>query len=228
MIQKLIFLVFTANFIAFLCCGSEAAIYKWKDKNGRTHFTDDPNRVPEDFLSDKMKLKPLPKIRTKNAKTEAEKKENEKKSSNPEETKPLKKKSSQLTETDKSAIESVVAFFEEDMPRYDVIYNRSISNGNAMKRKWKVLRNSVIATIPQKEALLEQISTADYPLLQEITSFLNQVISEDKKLENILPLLSDNTRPQINKLSKRLKNQTTGEKEYLRKIKAVLKRTNNS
>lgn len=28
---------------------ADAAIYKWKDENGKTHFTDDPTKVPEAF-----------------------------------------------------------------------------------------------------------------------------------------------------------------------------------
>ena len=30
---------------------SEAAIYKWKDESGKTHFTDDPNDSLDTFLS---------------------------------------------------------------------------------------------------------------------------------------------------------------------------------
>jgi len=28
---------------------SESVIYKWKDESGKTHFINDPNRVPELF-----------------------------------------------------------------------------------------------------------------------------------------------------------------------------------
>jgi hypothetical protein len=28
---------------------AEAAIYKWKDENGKTHFTDDSTKVPQEF-----------------------------------------------------------------------------------------------------------------------------------------------------------------------------------
>jgi len=223
----LVFLVVATHFLGSLSGKLEAAIYKWKDEKGKIHFTDDPNRVPEKYRQEKLKFRPLPKIAPKKEISEPQKEEEEKAVLPPEEVKETQaqKKPSELTEADKSALESVVIFFEEDMPRYDAIFKRPLSNGNSGKRKWKVLRNTVIATIPQKEALLEQISKAEYPLLKEIASFLKQVIEKDQKLTKVLPLISDNTRPLVNKLSNRLKNQASKEEEFIKKIEEALNPT---
>ena len=224
-IQKLILLVVTVHFLILFCAGSEAAIYKWRDENGKIHFTDNPSRVPEEFREEKMRLRALPRIKATKVKPEPETKEEEKQIPPlPGETKgePGEKKSNPLTGTDKSALESVVAFFEEDMPRYDAIYQRPLSAGNAMKTKWRILRSAVLETIPQKEGVLEQVSTSMLPLLKEIASFLKKMIQEDEKLKEVKALLSDNTRPQINNLSNRLKSQASSENEYLKKIEEAL------
>ncbi len=222
-IQKIVFLIISVNFLILFSANSEAAIYKWKDEYGKIHFTDDPNRVPEEFRQDKMKLRTLPKTSTKKEISKPRKEEDTPPGEIKEIAKETEKKSNELTEAEKSAFEVVTAFFEEDMPRYDAIYKRPLSNGNAGKRKWKVLRNTVIATIPQKEGLVDQISSSVLPLFKEIASFLKQIIEEDEKLKKVLPLLSDNTRPQVNKLSNRLKNQASREEEFLKQIEEAIK-----
>ncbi|MBC8282856.1 MAG: DUF4124 domain-containing protein [Nitrospinae bacterium] len=220
-LKKLFLLLVMVSFLVCFDEKLEAAVYKWRDENGKIHFTDDPNSVPEEFRQKKMKFRLLPKI--KNGKPTPNPQKNVDESPSPEETKEAEKDSNLLTEADKSAVEAVVTFFEEDMPRYEAILNRPLSNGNAGKRKWKALRNTVIATIPQKEALVKQVSTAQLPLLKEISNFLSQVIAEDEKLKKVLPLISDNTRPQVNKLSNRLKNQAASEEEFLKQIEEAQK-----
>lgn len=227
MIQKIVFLVFAIYFLVFLEAGSEAAIYKWKDENGKIHFTDDPNRVPEEFREDKLKFRSLPKAEKKRTVSQPRKEEEKKDEAPPLEIgeNPLEpeKESKELTDAERGALESVIAFFEEDMPRYDAIYQRPLSNGNAGKRKWKVLRNTVIDTIPQKEALVEQISKETLPLLKEISGFLKGIIAKDEELKKVKPLLSDNTRVQVNHLSNRLKGQAIQEEEFLKQIEEALK-----
>lgn len=221
----LIFLVVATNFLALLSGKLEAAIYKWKDERGKIHFTDDPNRVPEKYRQNKLEFRPLPKVVSKKEISESQKEEDENAGPPPEEVKETQteKKPIELTEAEKTALESVVAFFEEDMPRYDSIFNRKLGEGNARKRKWRILRSAVIETIPQKETLLEQISKSELPLLKEIASFLEQVIEKDKKLTHALPQISDNMRRQINHLTSRLKNQASSEEEFIKQIEEAQK-----
>lgn len=222
-LKKISILLIIAAFVLYMDDKLGAAVYKWKDKKGKLHFTDDLHRVPEEFRRNKMKLRPLPKIKIDNDKRTPKPPKDVDENIASEELQETDKKLNSLTESDKSAIEAVVAYFKEDMPRYAAVYGRHLSNGNAMKTKWKVLRNTVIDTIPQKEALLEKISKTSFPLLKEIAAFLKQVIAEDEKLKKVLALISDNTRPQINKLSKRLKAQAEKEKEFIKRMEEALK-----
>ncbi len=36
-----------------LAAPASAGLYKWKDENGKTHFTDDPSRIPLDYRNKK-------------------------------------------------------------------------------------------------------------------------------------------------------------------------------
>ena len=159
-IQKIILFFVGVIFLFPYIDGAEAAVYKWRDENGKIHFTDDPNNVPEKFRQDKMKFRPLPKTSPKEEITKAKKKEDAKESIAPEEIKDKdsEKKSTGLTEAEKSAANAVIAFFEEDMPRYDSIYAYPLSNRTSRLTKLRKLRNAVIATIPQKQDLVKQIS----------------------------------------------------------------------
>jgi hypothetical protein len=62
---------------------ADAAIYKWKDENGKTYFTDDPTKVPEafrkkPFIKDPKFRKKFPIFRKKKAPDEAGKTSHEK------------------------------------------------------------------------------------------------------------------------------------------------------
>ena len=48
-LHKNIFLVFGTILLHLSSYESEATVYKWKDESGKTHFTDQSNRVPEEF-----------------------------------------------------------------------------------------------------------------------------------------------------------------------------------
>lgn len=36
-----------------LAAPASAGLYKWKDKDGKTHFTDDPSQIPPDYRNKK-------------------------------------------------------------------------------------------------------------------------------------------------------------------------------
>ncbi len=213
---------------------TEAAVYKWRDENGKIHFTDDPNRVPEEFRKNKMKFRPLPKVIPKKETPESQKEKDEKEVPTPkevtgdkDEAKP-EEKSNEITEAEKSAAEAIVAFFKEDMPRYDSIYAYPLSNRTSRMTKLRKLRNAVIATIPQKQDLVKQISTLQLPLLKEITNFLQTMISEDEKLKKVLPQMLRNTRQRINKIANRLKAQADSEEKFITQLEESLIDPGNS
>ncbi len=220
-LQENILVVVGTLLLSLSAVQSEATVFKWRDDNGKIHFTDDPNRVPEKFRQEKIPLRPLSnpqtKIETPPAEEQIEAAEGEEKNTRKTERKKEVKKTQGLTATDKTAAEAAIAFFKADIPRYEAIYKARTG-----RRQWASLRLTVMDTIPQKEALVKQLSASEFPLLKEITGFLQKVIVEDEKLGNVLPLISKNTRPQVNKLSNRLKEQTASEEKFLEKLEEVL------
>jgi hypothetical protein len=225
--HKNIFFIFGAILIHLSSFESEAIVYKWKDGLGKIHFTDEPNRVPEEFRKEHFKRKLRPPIdKSKIPIKTKEKSDPQKKrvdSENEEDTKNEElKKVKGLTAEEKSAAEAVIAFFEEDNPRYDEIYKISPGYRNNGIRKWKTLMKTEAATIPQKKALMDQISVLDRPLFKEITLFLKKVIESDEEVSTYGALTSKNTRPRIKKLSNRLNTQAASEKKFLERLNEAL------
>ena len=61
-LHKSIFLIFGVILLYLPSYESEATVYKWKDESGKIHFTDEPNRVPEEFRKEHFKKKLPPAI----------------------------------------------------------------------------------------------------------------------------------------------------------------------
>jgi hypothetical protein len=226
-LYKTIFHVFGAILLHLSSYESEAAVYKWKDGSGKIHFTDNPNHVPEEFRKEYFKGKlPLPIHKSKRPIKIEEESGPQKKGVDSENEKDTKnedlKKLEELTAEEKSAAEAVIAFFEEDNPRYDEIYKISPGYRNNGIRKWKTLMRTEAATIPKKKALMDQISVLERPLFKEITLFLKKVIESDEEVSKYGALTSKNTRPRIKKLSSRLNAQAASEKEFLERLKEAL------
>lgn len=226
-LHKIIFLIFGAILLNLSGDRCEAAIYKWKDETGKVHFTDDLNRVPEEFRKEYFKRKLPPTIPKSKSPIKHEKKSNqEKEGVAPESEEDIEEKESKkdegLTAAEKSAADALITFFKEDIPRYDEIYK--IPPGYRLNgiRKWKTLQRTVVATIPQKEALVEQISVFERPLFKEITRFLQKAIEADEEVATYGALTSKNTRPRVNKLSSRLNAQAASEEKFIEQLKEAL------
>jgi hypothetical protein len=226
-LNKIIFLIFGAILLQLSGDDCEAAVYKWKDETGKTHFTDDLNRVPEVFRKEHFKRKLPPAIQKSNSPIKPEEKSNQKKDgAAPESKEDTKKEESKkdegLTAAEKSAAEAVIAFFKEDIPRYDEIYK--IPPGYRLNgiRKWKKLKRTVVATIPQKKTLAEQVSVSERPLFKEITIFLQKAIEADEEVATYGALTSKNTRRRVNKLSGRLNAQAASEEKFIEQLEEAL------
>ncbi len=224
---KIIFLIFAATLLNLSGDGCEAAVYKWKDETGKVHFTDDLNRVPEEFRKEHFKRKLPPTIpKSKSPIKHKEKSNREKEGVAPESEEDTEKEESKkdegLTVAEKSAADAVIAFFKEDIPRYDDLYKIPPSYGNTGIRKWRKLKSAVVATIPQKQTLIEQISISERPLFKEIVSFLKKAIQADEKTSKRGMPISKNTRPLVNKLSSRLNAQAASEEKFIEQLKEAL------
>ena len=146
-LHKIISLVFGAIILHLSGDGCEAAVYKWKDESGKTHFTDDLNRVPEEFRKEYFKRKLPPAIQKSKSPIKPEEKSALEKDGVAPENEELKK-DEELTAAEKSAAEALISFFKEDIPRYDEIYKIPPGYRNNGIRKWKRLQRTAVATVP--------------------------------------------------------------------------------
>ena len=211
LILTMIFLV--SGLVSFV----EAAIYKWKDENGKTHFTDDPTKVPEAFrkkpfikgsksrketLNSRQKKAPDEEASDKKGVAETENKEGDKQEG--------------LTEAQRSIAEATVNFLREDISRYEKFYTYPAS-----RSKFRAIKGAVAGASPQKQALLAQVSSDDLPLFEEIAGFLETSIAEDEKSQKVVPSTITSTR-QTHALMNRLKSEAGQENQLLEKLTTSL------
>ena len=211
LILTMIFLV--SGLVSFV----EAAIYKWKDENGKTHFTDDPTKVPEAFrkkpfikgsksrketLNSRQKKAPDEEASDKKGVAETENKEGDKQEG--------------LTEAQRSIAEATVNFLREDISRYEKFYTYPAS-----RSKFRAIKGAVAGATPQKQALLAQVSSDDLPLFEEIAGFLETSIAADEKFQKVAPSTITSTR-QTHALMNRLKSEAGQENQLLAKLTTAL------
>ena len=211
LILTMIFLV--SGLVSFV----EAAIYKWKDENSKTHFTDDPTKVPEAFrkkpfikgsksrketLNSRQKKAPDEEASDKKGVAETENKEGDKQEG--------------LTEAQRSIAEATVNFLREDISRYEKFYTYPAS-----RSKFRAIKGAVAGASPQKQALLAQVSSDDLPLFEEIAGFLETSIAADEKFQKVVPSTITSTR-QTHALMNRLKSEAGQENQLLEKLTTAL------
>ena len=197
---------------------AEAAIYKWKDENGKTHFTDDPTKVPEAFRKKPFIKNPKFRKKTPNpVKKKAPDEEASDKKGVAETENKEGDKQEGLTEAQRSIAEAAVNFLREDISRYEKFYTYPAS-----RSKFRAVKGAVAGATPQKQALLEQVSSDDLPLFEEIAGFLATSIAADEKSQKVVPTTITSTR-QTHALMNRLKSETGQENQLLEKLTTALK-----
>ena len=203
-------------FVLIWFVDAEAVIYKWKDDNGKTHFTDDPTKVPEAFRE-----KPFlenSKNTNEEVKSGREKDQVEGNvvSEKNEDVEKEDGKQAGLTDAQRSTIEAVVNFLKEDIPRYDKIYTYPPS-----RSKFRALKLAVAGSTAQKKGILEQVNQHDLPLLDSVSEFLKASIVADEKSQKVLPTTIVSTR-QTQTLMNRLKSEAGQEAQLLEKLTDAL------
>ena len=190
---------------------ADAAIYKWKDENGKTHFTDNPTKVPKAFRK-KPFIKGSPKPRTikKNPPTSTGRK------ANPAEPEKKEKDNKEgLTEEEQTTAKAVVEFLNADIPRYEKFYVTKASIG-----KTNLLKKTLAEATSQKQTLLKKVNQHDTPLFKEVAGFLEKSIAEDEKAQKITTAANLVRRILIQQ--NRLKAETEQEKQLLKKLTTAL------
>ena len=204
-------------FILIWFTNVDAAIYKWRDENGKTHFTDNLTKVPKafrkkSFIKDLLprKIKSEPKKKTIPSKRiDAIKREE------PAEDKIKEDKEKEgLTEAQRLAIEKVINFLKTDILRYERFYTYPPS-----RSKFRIIKQAVASSTVQKQELLRQVNQHNIPVFKGIAGYLDESIAEDKRSQKVMPTTITSTRQTLI-LVNRLKDET--EKKTLLLIRLTL------
>ncbi len=197
---------------------ADAAIYKWKDENGKTHFTDDPTKVPEafrknPFVKGSTSRKETPKSKEKGSQGEGDETSEKK---DPVENEAKEGGEEGLTEAQRSAVEAAINFLKADIPRYEKLYTYPPS-----RSKFRMIKQTMASATAEKQGLLGQVSQHDVPELKAIAGFLEPSIAADEKSQKVMPTTITSTR-QTQTLISRLKGEAETEKLLLEKLTTAL------
>jgi hypothetical protein len=192
-------------FLLIWFTNANAAIYKWRDENGITHFTDNLNKVPKAFREKPFIKNLLPrkiKSEPKDKNTQSKQIDAIKRDEPAEDKIKEVKKKDDLTEAQRLAIEKVINFLKTDILRYEKFYTYPPS-----RSKFRVLKQAVAGATVQKQELLKQVNQHNIPVFKEIAGYLEKSIEKDKKSQKVMPTTITSTRQTL-KLENRLKGET--------------------
>ncbi|MDA0691251.1 MAG: DUF4124 domain-containing protein [Nitrospinae bacterium] len=163
-----------------------SSFYKWKDDQGKVHFTDDPLKIPTQYRSsDKVE---------KRRGLSAPKSEPVDSPEAPEKAKvDLGKK---VSEEEQAAMQGALSFLKSDIQRY-----KKYADYVPQQRHAVLLRNEIVEVLPEKEALDKTLEPFDSGLLKDVKSFLKQSLQKDyeaKSREYPRRLIFINERSRIN------------------------------
>jgi hypothetical protein len=158
-----------------------SSIYKWKDEQGKVHFTDDPLKIPLNHRLDPNleKIRSLPARKSNSKKTmskgnadataDDQKEENDQTDDQGSDDKKAKKKKNEL-----AAMRNALGFLKSDVQRY-----KKYEDYVPQRRHAIVLRNEIVEVIPAKEALAKKLGKSDSALLKQIGSYLKTSLQKD-------------------------------------------------
>ena len=196
-----------------------AAIYKWRDENGITHFTDNLTKVPKTFRKKPLLKVLLPrkiKSEPKEKNTHSKRIETIKRDEPAEDKIKEDKEKKGLTEAQRLAIEKVINFLKTDILRYEKFYTYPPS-----RSKFRIIKQAVASSTVQKQRLLEQIRHHDIPVIKETAVYLNGSIAADEKSQKVLPTIITYNR-QTFILENRLKGETEKGRQLLKRLTHAL------
>ncbi len=149
-----------------------SSFYKWKDGQGKVHFTDDPLKIPSQYRSpgkaEKRRALPPPKPEPVDSSASAEK----------EKEAEIKK----IGEKEQAAMQDALSFLKGDILRY-----KKYDDYIPAVRHARVLTNDIAAALPAKEALGEKLEEYDSALLNEIQSFIKKSLLQDYQAKDLWP-----------------------------------------
>jgi len=205
-------LVFLLGFAA----PSTAQVYKWVDNEGKTHFTDNLDSVPEEFRSQlpKQKLPDVSTVEDMSAHAaEAEAGEDTQADGEKAEEKKEKKKEPEGPSPEEiAAAGEAAAFLRSSIARYQS-YEGSIPNTITTNQLYNLFQSEA----PEKEALAEKLEAMKLPELKQTAGYLKSSLAADKKFHTIGPMVPVLTRKTLS----RLKTEEGQKQALIEKLEAV-------
>jgi len=191
-----------------------AQVYKWIDDEGKTHFTDNIETVPEEYRSQLNKHKlPEPTTVEPGDKAAPETvsegdKESPDSGKKAEEEKPAGSSPEEL-----AAAQEAIGFLTGSIARYET-YEESIPNEFVTRQ----INDLFQADLPAKEALAAKLEAMEMPVLKETAGFLKASLAADKEFRAIGPNLPFLTR----QTSTRLKTEREKKSALIEKLESAL------
>ena len=155
-------------------------IFKWKDDQGKVHFTDDPLKIPSRYRSpdqvEKRRALPAPKSRPVAPSPAVTKKQIE------DQGEDAAKSEETDSNEEQAAMQEAINFLKSDIQRYEK-YKDFIPQ----IRHHRALKQDIVAVLPQKEALKEKLGKQNSVLLKDISGFLKKSLQLDHKAKDQYP-----------------------------------------
>ncbi len=198
-----------------------AGIYKWKDDQGKVHFTDDKSRIPLKYRGQLEKFKGVTESKPKPVEAEEEEEavapEAEEKAAN---EKAVEEKAAEREKTAElvAALKETKSFLEHE----NASHERMVKFVKPTKFHGRNYVVEIRRRLKSKIKLAEKLSKFEDPVLIMANSYLAKSIKRDEREEMGGPGYLE----RILALNKRMKTQVETKKRIIRRIKSRLKKQN--
>jgi hypothetical protein len=191
-----------------------AKIYKWKDDQGKMHFTDDRAKIPQKYREKVQKFKgvtePKPKVEEEPEPEEEPKEEPSAEVKPPPEEKPKPAGPPPLTEEERAAMTAVYKPLIKIWNKHVLLLMGGDPDEKNLKQYVGVAQSSSV----DKKAIKKTIGKTEHPLLVEIKSFMKKSGRKDARLKEDNPGLMTH----VKFYKKRLMKEIPIENGFIKKL----------
>ncbi|NIQ02441.1 MAG: DUF4124 domain-containing protein [Nitrospinaceae bacterium] len=151
-----------------------ARIYKYRDDQGKLHFTNDPSSIPLKYRRKKERFKGVPETASSFAK-DPDKPDDPKAGGQKEE-----KEQVGLSAEDEGLINKSISVLQSGVSMAEQFKEAQPNFTNGRR-----LIAAIQGALPQKESLAGELAGTEEPSLKEVLGFLNKSIAIDKKTQSL-------------------------------------------
>ncbi len=207
-----------------------AAIYKWRDDNGKMHFTDDRSKIPLKYQQDLLKFKGAPpppgtaKGEAAEGESEEESEEQSEASMSPgpgteaaadssQQQPPPKPKNKYTADEMK-----VMAMVYQSLMSIWGTHVRLVSEMEVIQKNLVRYAQTAEQSATQKKTMYKTIGKWEIPILLKVRSYLKRTIKKDRRLKKD----SDDLMKKVKTYYKRLMSEIPKERELLEEFNVEL------